>query len=458
MAVNTDPREIIARSPMSALQIIAVAITIGLNALDGFDVMSITFASPGIATEWGIDRAALGIVLSMELIGMALGSILLGGVADKIGRRRTVLGCLLVMLLGMFMVTTTSSLVVLSFWRVLTGLGIGGMLASINAIAAEFSSNKRRHLSVSIMSIGYPVGVVLGGLVVQQLLQDRPPEAWRSIFYFGGIVTATFVPLVFFFVPESVHWLTRKQPAGALEKINNALARMKHPTASALPVISDEVRRRSIGEAFAPAMIATTILCAVAYFFHITTFYFIMKWVPKIVADFGFPAASAAGVLVWGNVGGAIGGTVLGLLTLRFGVKGLTIAVLLLSTVAVIIFGRTPHDLGNLSLIVGACGFFTNAGIVGLYAIFAHAFPTHIRAFGTGFAIGFGRGGAVIAPIAAGFLFTAGIGLPTVALILAFGSLIGAVVLSFIKLKPEPAEAEDTVDRREAIEGSPLTT
>lgn len=455
MAVNTDPREIIARSPMSVLQVVAVAITIGLNALDGFDVMSITFASPGIADEWGIDRAALGIVLSMELIGMALGSIFLGGVADKIGRRRTVLGCLLVMLFGMFMVTTTNSLVILSIWRVLTGLGIGGMLASINAIAAEFSSNKRRHLSVSIMSIGYPVGVVLGGIVVQRLLMTHD---WRSIFYFGGIVTATFVPLVYFLVPESVHWLARKQPAGALEKINQALARMKHPTTTALPVISEEVRRRSVGEAFAPAMIATTILCAVAYFFHITTFYFIMKWVPKIVADFGFPAASAAGVLVWGNVGGAIGGTVLGLLTLRFGVKGLTIAVLLLSTVAVIIFGRTPHDLAQLSMIVGACGFFTNAGIVGLYAIFAHAFPTHIRAFGTGFSIGFGRGGAVIAPIAAGFLFTAGIELPMVALILSLGSLIGAVVLSFVKLKAEPAEAEDTAERAGALEGSPLTT
>ncbi|HEU4617743.1 MAG TPA: MFS transporter, partial [Gammaproteobacteria bacterium] len=203
MAVNTDPREIIARSPMSALQIIAVAITIGLNALDGFDVMSISFASPGIATEWGIDRGALGIVLSMELIGMALGSIFLGGVADKIGRRKTVLGCLVVMIVGMFMVTTARSLVVLSFWRVLTGLGIGGMLASINAIAAEFSSNHRRHLSVSIMSIGYPVGVVLGGIVVQELLRDQPPEAWRSIFYFGGTVTAIFLPLFFFLVPES---------------------------------------------------------------------------------------------------------------------------------------------------------------------------------------------------------------------------------------------------------------
>ena len=81
MLVNTDPRETLASAPMSTLQLLAVAITVGLTALDGFDVLSISFASPGIAAEWGIDRAALGVVLSMELIGMALGSILLGGVA-----------------------------------------------------------------------------------------------------------------------------------------------------------------------------------------------------------------------------------------------------------------------------------------------------------------------------------------------------------------------------------------
>ncbi len=85
--VSTDPRETLASSPMSRLQIVAVAITIGLNALDGFDVLSIAFAGPGILKEWGIDKAVLGYVLSAELFGMAIGSLLLGGVADKIGRR-----------------------------------------------------------------------------------------------------------------------------------------------------------------------------------------------------------------------------------------------------------------------------------------------------------------------------------------------------------------------------------
>src|SRR5262245_32969000 len=101
-----DPRELLSSAAMSVRQVIAVAITIGLNALDGFDVLAISFASPGIAGEWHIDRAALGVVLSMELVGMAIGSVFLGGVADKLGRRRTTLACLCVMASGMFLVTT----------------------------------------------------------------------------------------------------------------------------------------------------------------------------------------------------------------------------------------------------------------------------------------------------------------------------------------------------------------
>ncbi|MEP6548970.1 MAG: MFS transporter, partial [Gammaproteobacteria bacterium] len=103
---------------MSVVQIVAVAVTIGLNALDGFDVLAISFASPGIAREWGIDRAALGFVLSMELIGMGVGSIALGGLADRIGRRRTLLGCLVVMAAGMLMATQAKNVYALSVWRV----------------------------------------------------------------------------------------------------------------------------------------------------------------------------------------------------------------------------------------------------------------------------------------------------------------------------------------------------
>src|SRR5262252_6464422 len=445
MAINLDdPRDILAKSPMSVMQLLIVGITIGLNALDGFDVASISYASPGIAKEWGIDRGALGIVLSMEVFGMALGSIFLGGLADRIGRRRTVLGCVTVMALGMFMATTVRGLVDLSIWRVVTGLGIGGMLAAINAVAAEFSNARRRDFSVSLMSIGYPIGAVTGGLLAASLLVTH---SWRSVFYLGASATTILIPLVFFFVPESVHWLTQKQIPGALDQINGTLRRLGHEAVLSLPELPAAARKQSVADIFKPGLLNITVLVTLAYFFHIVTFYFILKWVPKIVADFGFPASSAAGILVWTNVGGAIGGAIVGILTLRFGIKGLTIGSLIFSTVAVAWFGRTPHHLTLLSTVCAFGGFFTNGAIVGLYALFAKAFPTYVRATGTGFAIGMGRGGSVLAPIIAGFLFEGGYTLPTVALTMALGSTMAAAVLLFLKLGSE-GSAQPLEERR----------
>ncbi len=447
----TDPRELIAKSPMSNRQVLVVAITIALNALDGFDVLSISFASPGIMAEWQITRVQLGFVLSMELFGMALGSIFLGSLADKIGRRPTVLGCLVVMATGMFMATTSTGilgglvtpilalfgtivdvrLADLSVWRIITGLGIGGMLAAINAVVAEFSNTRRRDLNVAIMSIGYPVGAALGGFITSTGLELAE---WRSVFYFGATVTVVMIPIVFFLMPESVHWLTRKQPAGALEKINRTLTLLGHPTVAELPAMSADVRRRSSGDLFRAPLLVTTVLATAAYFFHITTFYYIVKWVPTIVVGMGFAPSSAGYVLSWLNVGGATGGTVLGLLSQRFSVKALTITVMLLSTIAVALFGRSPADLTRLILICMVSGFCTNAAITGMYAIFARAFPTHVRASGTGIAVGVGRGGSVLAPIIAGFLFTS-YSLPTVSLLMGLGSLVAAIVLLNLRIE-----------------------
>jgi benzoate transport len=431
----SDPRDILAKSSMTGLQVLVIAITVCLNALDGFDAISISYAAPGIAKDWNITRDALGIVLALDIVGMAIGSMFLGGTADKLGRRRTVLACTIVMSIGMFMATTATSILSLSVWRVLTGLGIGGMLATINAVVAEFSNQRRRDLSVSLMSTGYPVGVIIGGFLAAELL--KPPNTWHSVFYLGAIATTVLIPVVFFLMPESVQWLTRKQPRGALDAINKTFKRMGRPAIDKLPPLPEAERKKSIGDIFSPGLARVTVLVTLAYFFHITTFYFIIKWVPKIVVDFGFPPSSAGNVLTWGNVGGAIGGALLGLLIQRFSVRTLTIGSMVAATVMVILFGNTPHDLGMLSAACAAAGFFINGAIVGLYVLIAKAFPTHVRAFGAGFSVGMGRGGALLSPIIAGNLFVWGYGLPTVALVMGLGSTLAAIVLLLLKSESE---------------------
>lgn len=429
--IAQSPQEVIDAHPMGAWQIAAVVVTILLNALDGFDVLSISFAAPGIADEWGLKRDALGWVLSMELIGMAVGSIVLGGAADRYGRRPTILACLVAMTLGMYMVSGTSSITELSIWRVITGLGIGGMLAAINAVVAEFSSRKWRNLSLSLMVIGYPLGAVGGGLVARQLLEGGD---WRSIFVFGAVATAAFIPLVLIFIPESPAFLAEKRPSNALQRINRTLFRFGLPNISALPPVSSAKNMRSVFDIFRPSLIRTTLLVTFAYFTHVSCYYFFMKWIPKIVVDLGFDASSAADILIWAMLGGATGGAVYGVLTHWFGIKPVTIAALLGSFVMVSLFGRTTRDLQVLALVAGITGFFINGAAVAFYVILARAFPVHVRASGTGFGIGTGRAGAVVGPALAGILFAGGTPLASVMMLMAMGSLLAAVAIYFLKL------------------------
>lgn len=421
-----DPRLVLDRQPMSRFQWIAVAVTVGLNALDGFDILSISFASPGIAKEWGIDRAALGIVLSMELIGMAVGSLVLGGVADRIGRRNTILLCLVAMAIGMGGAAFAGSITELSIWRVLTGLGIGGMLAATNAAVAEVSNAARRDLCVMLMASGYPIGAVIGGSISAALLQHY---SWHAIFVFGSIATLCFIPLVLWRLPESIAFRIHQGRPDALEKVNATLARMGKPALDTLPPASPWAAKAPIAELFAPALRARTILLTAVYFTNVLTFYYLLKWLPKIVADLGFTMSSAAGVLVWANVGGAAGCVVLGLLSARMRILGLTAATMLLSFALVALFGLLANDLAKITLLATIAGFFTNASVVGVYALVARAFPTGTRASATGFVIGVGRGGSALAPIVAGFLFAGGASLAAVSAMMAAGALAAGVML-----------------------------
>jgi benzoate transport len=428
---DKSPKSVIDLGAMSGGQWLAVLVTVGLNAMDGFDVLSISFAAPGIARDWGLTKDTLGWVLSMELVGMALGSVLLGGVADKIGRRPTILGCLVAMTVGMFGASRAGGVASLLVWRLLTGFGIGGMLASINAAVAELSSQRWRNLAVSLMVIGYPVGGVIGGTVVQRLLAGG---TWHDVFFFGAWVTAAFVPIVWFLLPESVAFLDRRRKPGALDAINRILMRFGHPPMPALTPDTVDSTRRSVMDIFKPGLILATLLITVGYFAHVISFYFIIKWVPKLVVDLGFTAKAAAGVLTWVNVGGATGVVLFGLLATRMGLKTLTLVTLIGSSAMVVWFGRGSHDLTSLTGTVAVAGLFTNSAIGGYYMLFARVFPTHVRATGTGFAVGVGRGGALLAPVVAGYLLQAGLGLQAVATIMAMGSLFSAAALLALKI------------------------
>lgn len=437
----TDPRVIIEDSPMGVRQWIVVGLMVALNALDGFDVLSSAFAAPGITKEWGVPRAALGIVLSAELIGMGFGSVLLGGVADKVGRKPAMLGCLVIMAIGMYMAHAAGAVNPLMIWRFITGLGIGGMLAATNAVTAESTSRAGRSVAMALYVIGYPLGAVIGGFVAQGWLLVE--YDWRAVFLFGSIVTALLIPLVVLLVPEMPAYLVAVRPEGALEKTNKALRAFRLPTIEAMPAFVEKKDRPKVTEILSnPRLRPVTLLLAFGYMAHTITFYYILKWAVQIVADSGFSQPEAASVLTWANIGGAVGGFLFGFLMRKWDIKWPTIAMLILGSIAVVAFGTGKDTLWGWRLATFTTGFFTNAAIVGYYGAFARGFPAYARATGTGFVLGIGRAGAAGSPIVAGLLFKA-LGndqLLTVSAIMAMGSVVAVVLLWLLPMRDPDRE------------------
>jgi predicted MFS family arabinose efflux permease len=255
------------------------------------------------------------------------------------------------------------------------------------------------------------------------------------VFELGAAATGAMIPVVWFLVPESVSWLCRKQPANALARINVSLRRMGHATIDALPPLGAAPAKAPLADVFKRQYLLLTLLLVFAYFAHITSFYYILKWVAPIVSQMGYSPSNIADVLFWASVGGATGGAILGWLSLRMSLIWLTSGVLILGMISISVFGMGQESLEGLKAIVGICGFFTNAGIVGLYTLLALAYPTHLRATGTGVVIGAGRGGAALAPILAGYLFQQGFTLQTVSIVMGCGSLLGAIALLFVKFQ-----------------------
>ncbi len=434
---------LLSNAPMHRFQVLVIVLCIALNGLDGFDVLAISFAAPGIAAEWHIDRAMLGIVLSMELLGMAVGSVLIGTLADRFGRRPIIMACLTMMSAGMFLASIADGVVMLSITRVFTGLGIGGMLSSTSAMVAELSNDRRRGLNVSLNIAGYSTGAILGGLIASALLAKS--GNWRSVFVFGGLMTTLALPTVFFLLPESIDFLTAKRPQGALDTVNRILERLGHDKIRELPAIHAENLRSSIADLFSRSYGAVTVLLTIAYFAQIMLFYFVVKWIPKIVVDMGFDAASAGRVLVAANIGNLLGAISVGLASQKWPVRPLIIAAMLMGFAAIAVFGAGGPNLGQLSLTAAVAAFFINAGVVGLYPILAQTYPASLRASGIGFVIGVGRGGSALGPVIAGALFTGGSSLLVVSTAMGTGALIAATMLFLLPL------ALSNAPRKEAI-------
>ncbi len=426
---------------MSREQWLAVGIAILLNALDGYDAASISFVAPGMMAEWKLAPDALGWVLSMELIGMGFGSLMFGNLADRFGRRPTILACLMIMTVGMGGAIVANDVLQLSAVRLLTGLGIGGMMSSLAAIVAEHSNARHRSLVLSLLVVGYPMGLVVGGVVARNLLLMTH---WSSVFVFGAIMTAIALPLAWLLIPESVAWLARAQPGRALERVNRTLRRFGHvPVNSLGETEQSRAQRQELIAILRAPLARPTILLTLAYLSHVSCLYFILKWIPSIVVKLGFSPSNGVDVLVWTMCGAVASGPLFAVVANAISVRRATLFTLAGSAISVAMFTRAGADFTMLVALGIIVGIFITAASIGFYSLLATAYPVELRATGTGFGIGVGRAGASIGPVLGGILFADQYALSDVGLIMSAGSVLSFVFIIALARGADPKTGYD---------------
>lgn len=378
-----------------------------VNMQDGFDILAISFAAQAITDDWGISRASLGIVFSAGLLGMMLGAMFLAPIADHFGRKIATIMGLSVSGVGMLVAMAAVNIEILVAGRILTGLGVGTILASLNTLVSEYSGPKYRVICIALFQLGFPVGAFLSGFAVAWLLDIG---SWRYVFAFGAFTSFFFIPIIMI-LPESTAYLAKKNGKDALDQINHINARFGRAPIAVLPKVEDDEKlsfTQSLKSLLSAQYALKTVLIWFAFFLVLTILYFLLSWIPKIVIDMGFSEdqGNQAGRLI--NLYGMIGIIILGALSLKFRPSIIVSFYMAALMILLLSFASFGTQFAYILLAVSLFGVFIHGSMIGLYSTTPSLYPSHIRATGTGWAIGISRFGAVLGPALAGFLFDAG--------------------------------------------------
>ena len=424
-----DIRALVEHGEITSTQVTVFVVCIIMNMLDGMDVLVIAYAAPALAADWSIGPETLGTIFSAGLFGMTAGAIFLAPIADRIGRRRMVITCLIIMGSGTLLTAFARSEGELIFLRFASGLGIGSMLATVATIAAEYAPNRNRNFIMSFVLSGYPIGAVLSGLAAASII---PEYGWRAMFIVAGFATLVTLPVVWGLLPESLDFLIKTRPTDALDKANRILKRMGHEAVSELPPAPEDIKEASLSELFKHGRKMPTVWLWIAFFTSFVTLYFLTSWIPKLASSTGLSMRLAIYAGTVFNLGAVFGIITQGYLSQKFGLRKV-ISVFLAGTALLMwIFGYVSESWVIL-LLFGLIGYGIQGGFVGFYTIAARLYPTEVRNTGIGWGIGAGRTGAIVGPKVGGTLIAMGLSLTANFIIFSIPLIIAAVATRRIK-------------------------
>ncbi|MBO0708879.1 MAG: MFS transporter [Candidatus Dormibacteraeota bacterium] len=390
----------------SRFQVVIVALCTAVTLVDGLDTQLISFAAPAIATSWRVPPASFGLVFGVGLFGGLVGAVCTGVVADRIGRKPTLMATVLLFGVASLATPLAGSMVTLGVVRFVTGLGVGGALPGAIALSAEYTPRRARATVAALTVCGIPLGSVLGSVLAAQLI---PAHGWRSVFLVGGAVPLLMVPLLGACVPESVRFLALKHDRAAVAKV---LARMGvlDELAGQVRLRSDaRTRRAPLRSLFTEGRALGTSLLSAALFLTLLMAFLLVNWIPLLAVRSGIGTSAAIlGVGAW-NVGGILGSLVIGRLSDRLR-PGMVISFCYgLGALAVMCVGQAGTSVGWLLSTAFVAGFFAIGAQLCTVSLLAIYYDTRLRATGVGWGMGCGRVGGIIGPVVGGWLVAASV-------------------------------------------------
>jgi len=417
---------------ISKVQYFSIAICFLMNVLDGMDVLVVSYCAPAIAQALKLGPKTLGIVFSAGLVGMAIGAIFLAPYADKFGRKKLILASAFIMGFSVFLTALSENILQLVIMRLISGLGIGCMLATTATLTSENVLNNSKDFWVSLVISGYPVGAVISGYIAAAVI---PSYGWESMFILAGLTTLLTIPLTYFFLTESPQFYLKKQPFGALEKVNKLFIKMNLRPLDNLPEFRLNLKNKPlVSQLFSNKYKLSTLQLWAALFFAFGCLYFLISWIPKLATDAGLSIELAiyAGTIF--NVGAFFGIVLQGYFSSKIGLKK-TISIFLLLTFVLMASFKVFIGTDFLLIVYFLLGFSLQGGFVGLYAVAARLYPTEFKTTGVGWAIGVGRLGGILAPVIGGLFIAMGLSLSANFLIFSIPALFASILTYYISSK-----------------------
>lgn len=404
---------------------LTIALCFAAALFDGLDIVAPGLVAPQLVADFSLSPVQMGRLFSSSTVGLLLGALYGGWLADRIGRKRVLIASMITFGLMSLMTAGATNTAVLFAGRVLTGLGLGGALPNLIALSAEAGPPERRTTLVTLMYSGVPLGGAMGGAVT---LWGGAADNWRILFYLGGFAPLLLAAALVFLLPESRLYERARS------------ARAAATGSGAAP------SKRFLSVLFGGGVARTTVLLWIAFFCTLLILYLLVNWLPLLFVNAGYSRPDAAVATIVFNIGGGLGAIALGSLMDR-GRKHVVMLAsfvgMAASLLALLLAFRTQ---GVALTIAAAAAFAVGVFVIGtqlaLYGTAPNYYSTAVRGTGVGAAVAAGRIGSIVGPLVAGSLLGAGGDAASVLTALLPVVVVAAIAAFLLLYRQPPAPIE----------------